>query len=135
MIRDSGKVKYQNCPIYNRSSSAAYSHDKCRCEVCKQAASLRDCASRGSASYKKHFKFRQIKWKYGITEDQYGAILMKQNGGCAICKQQGVRLEVDHCHGSGKVRGLLCGRCNKGIGLFSDSVENILSAAKYLGDQ
>ena len=79
---------------------------------------------------------------YGLTLDDYNRMLAEQNGVCAICKQPekartngglGVRaLAVDHCHATGKVRGLLCSHCNKAIGSLQDSVEILLAAAYYL---
>jgi nitrate/TMAO reductase-like tetraheme cytochrome c subunit len=79
-----------------------------------------------------------LKRKYGITEKQYDEMLTSQNFGCAICKsketkdERSFRLVVDHCHTTGKVRGLLCSACNKGIGMFEDSKEALMEAIKYL---
>jgi hypothetical protein len=77
---------------------------------------------------------RLIVKKYGITEDQYQAILALQNGVCAICNrhQRICRLSIDHCHKTGKVRGLLCRRCNRNIGRFFDSPQVLHRAAEYL---
>lgn len=73
-----------------------------------------------------------IKIKFGL--DNYQELLDKQDGVCAICKQsKGKRkLAVDHCHKTGIARGLLCGKCNKGIGLLGDSVSQVLAAYGYL---
>lgn len=79
-----------------------------------------------------------LKHKYGITEKQYDEMLESQGFGCAICKskttkdQRSSRLVVDHCHTTGKVRGLLCSACNKAIGLFEDSTEALTLAISYL---
>lgn len=83
--------------------------------------------------------------RFGITLDQYEAMLDSQGGGCAICgsrPQEGEpRLAVDHDHdccpaskkSCGKcVRGLLCGRCNRGIGYFDDRPETLERAATYV---
>jgi len=72
--------------------------------------------------------------KYGITVDDYDRMLTEQNGGCAICKRPPTnkRLAIDHCHTSGKVRGLLCGPCNVSLGAFNDDPRVLLEAAKYL---
>lgn len=71
----------------------------------------------------------------GATWEQananYDTLLDKQGGTCAVCKRH-KRLAVDHCHGKGQVRGLLCGACNRGIGYLQDSVEVISSAVEYL---
>jgi hypothetical protein len=72
--------------------------------------------------------------RYGITVDQYNEMLARQNGVCAICEEpcsSGRRLAVDHDHDTGKVRGLLCNRCNRGIGLIKKS-SHLKRAAKYL---
>jgi len=73
--------------------------------------------------------------KYGITEADYNQMFVNQNGRCLICKntaEKGKRLFVDHCHETGKVRGLLCNLCNSGLGFFKDSSANLKNAIKYL---
>jgi hypothetical protein len=71
---------------------------------------------------------------YGLTEDDYWRLYEKQNGVCAICGERGKRdkLDVDHCHKTGAVRGLLCNRCNLCIGRFEDNPMYLKSAAEYL---
>lgn len=75
---------------------------------------------------------------FGISEKIYDEMLEKQNYSCAICgsKESGdkrtSRLAVDHCHEKGHVRGLLCGSCNKALGIFKDSKEILKSAIRYL---
>tara|TARA_R110002167_G_scaffold543_8_gene2459 strand:- start:2199 stop:2624 length:426 start_codon:yes stop_codon:yes gene_type:complete len=78
---------------------------------------------------------RQLLVKYGITVEDYNYKLEQQRGGCAICFQSntsGRRLAVDHNHDTGVVRGLLCGRCNIGLGQFGDNVDNLEAAIDYL---
>lgn len=72
--------------------------------------------------------------KYGIVRDAYEELLKKQNYSCAICRISGddETLAVDHDHATGKVRGLLCGHCNKAIGMLRDSVTNLQRAIWYL---
>lgn len=74
--------------------------------------------------------------KYGLTMADFNALLESQGGVCAICKGDrngpGARFHVDHHHTSGRVRGLLCGRCNTAIGLLQDSPELAEAAAVYL---
>jgi hypothetical protein len=63
-----------------------------------------------------------LKKKYGITDETYGQMLERQKAHCAICaKGCRRRLAVDHCHVTGRVRGLLCASCNLGIGKFSEA--------------
>lgn len=79
------------------------------------------------------------KSKYGIDLAEYESLLLRQEGVCAICKQpprgQGKnasRLHLDHCHLTGKVRGLLCRRCNPALGAFDDDIEKLQRAINYL---
>ena len=79
----------------------------------------------------------KLKNTYGITPEQYDAMLPAQNNSCAICraKKPGGRTKmffIDHCHTTGKVRGLLCMRCNTGLGLFLDNTKFLSSAISYL---
>lgn len=80
-----------------------------------------------------------LKSKYGITLEDYNAILASQNFRCAICrtddpKHKG-RFVVDHCHKTGKVRGLLCQRCNWFIGQAMDDTAYLLAAVAYLSQK
>lgn len=74
-----------------------------------------------------------LKRKYGITEERYNEMVVAQNNVCAICgKPSERRLDVDHNHTTGQVRELLCGRCNKGLGLFNDDPELLGKVILYL---
>jgi len=79
---------------------------------------------------------RTIKWAYGITIEEYETLVAKQNGQCAICGTTNTapwpHLCIDHDHNTGKVRGLLCGSCNQGIGRLKDSPVLCRKAAEYL---
>lgn len=66
-----------------------------------------------------------------ITSTERAALLLKQGGVCAICKRDRP-LRLDHCHTTGKVRGLLCGTCNTGIGSLGDTAEGVYAAYLYL---
>lgn len=69
--------------------------------------------------------------KYGITPGEYIDMLLDQEKRCAICKKK-EPLVIDHCHTTGLVRGLLCNKCNMGLGLFKDNADHLYEAAKYL---
>ena len=84
---------------------------------------------------------RNLKHRFGITLEEYAALFKKQGNRCAICaavsnKTAGSgtywNFSVDHCHVSGKIRGILCNRCNRSIGLFEDDATLLREAAKYL---
>lgn len=69
--------------------------------------------------------------RYGITQQDYENLLLKQNGICAICKLSTI-LVVDHDHQTLRVRGLLCSPCNSALGLFKESKSVLFQAIEYL---
>ena len=93
-------------------------------------------------SIKRERRDGEFKLRYGISHDDYDALLIKQNNGCAICGTTDPSgksgrfsyFSIDHSHATGKVRGLLCNHCNRGIGFLQDSEQLLLKAAKYLRD-
>lgn len=86
---------------------------------------------------KEKAKFYTIKSAYGISKEEYLSMLGGQKNKCWICgivfgTEQLNRPHVDHCHKTNRVRGLLCTQCNKGLGLFGDSINNLKRAIDYL---
>lgn len=78
-------------------------------------------------------RHQQLKTHYGITKADYDAMLLAQGGVCAICERQSQKtLHVDHCHATGRVRGLLCCGCNVGRGCFKDDSGLFIKAVLYL---
>jgi hypothetical protein len=73
----------------------------------------------------------KLRLKYGITLEQYDAIVVAQDGRCGICRER-KELVVDHCHTKNRVRGLLCSGCNTGIGHLKDDPALLKSAILYL---
>jgi hypothetical protein len=76
---------------------------------------------------------------YGLDFKDYQKMLEAQGHKCAICgspppNNRKTRLAIDHCHKTGKVRGLLCDRCNRSIGLLKDNVSILQKAIEYLKD-
>jgi hypothetical protein len=86
--------------------------------------------------YRENRRNAHLKHKYGITLEQYNSLLTKQNGVCAICGNppREKLLDTDHDHDTGKIRGLLCWRCNGLLGRARDSIEILESAIEYLGE-
>jgi hypothetical protein len=76
----------------------------------------------------------ELKKKYGITKLDYDEMLVRQHGACAICgcKNKSKWFYVDHCHSTKKVRGILCRKCNLGLGHFEDSPHLLVEAILYL---
>ena len=81
---------------------------------------------------------RKLRNKYNMTLEDYDKMLISQEYKCKICGTTETRnkrytfLPVDHCHSTGKVRGLLCDYCNVGLGRFEDDPERLRKAAEYL---
>lgn len=72
------------------------------------------------------------KHMYGLAEEDYNTMLAEQGGNCAICDASMDTPHVDHCHTTGKVRGLLCKLCNAGLGQFQDDTARLARAIVYL---
>lgn len=77
-----------------------------------------------------------LQQRYGITQAQYDVMFQEQDYCCAICKRSNFTYHphVDHCHSTGKVRGLLCAPCNAYLGYSKDNPEVYEAAIKYLGE-
>ncbi len=90
----------------------------------------KSCSKIKSQTYHKEVhRYKQ----YGITKLEFIQLIDNQNGNCAICnKNLDNEIHIDHCHTTGKVRGILCGKCNKGLGQFDDNVNYLTNAIKYL---
>lgn len=76
-----------------------------------------------------------IKSKYGVNIDTFNNMLKDHNSKCKICGKEhseNKSLHIDHCHKTGKVRGLLCNKCNQGLGFFQDNINLMKKAIKYL---
>lgn len=85
---------------------------------------------------KRNSKNQNLKWNYGITLDHFNKMCLEQGDTCAICKKDNSQftktLFVDHCHKTGKIRGLLCKKCNSGLGFLGETVEDLERAIEYL---
>jgi hypothetical protein len=112
-----------------------------RCKECDKQA-RKDTYSRSEATYE-GYRRRSVARKYGLTVEEVAQLLEAQGGCCAICKTTNPLGEgntstkrssfsIDHCHTTGRVRGLLCNACNRGLGFFKDSIENLSTAVAYL---
>lgn len=83
---------------------------------------------------KEKIRNAHLKSKYGITIDEYNNLLKKQNYKCDICKNKynNKNLCVDHNHTTGKIRGLLCNKCNFIIGCSNENIEILKNSIKYI---
>lgn len=97
------------------------------CKACTREAEHTYRRRKPSQGY-----LQKLKSKYGLSEDDLLSMLAKQDGKCGICDSDDVRLVVDHSHVTQIVRGMLCHKCNAGLGMFGDSVSILANAIKYL---
>lgn len=92
----------------------------------------------GRSKTKDYYNELAIKQNYGIEYADYLAMMEAQENKCAICGEsprndgRKKRLNIDHCHTTGAVRGLLCNACNRGLGFFRDNRDTLQNAINYL---
>lgn len=116
---------------FHKRSAVKRGHDSW-CKTCK-------------AEYRHQYFLKNKEWEVsrsrikawkgagiGISLEEYTARLKDLNNQCQICGTNAQTLHVDHCHDTGRVRGLLCGSCNRALGLFKDSPEVLEKAKQYL---
>lgn len=107
---------------------------RCRTHHSRGSYKSRKTYSSPASRYDEHR--RRTLAKYGLTQANYDEMVKVQNGVCAICSEPETtrygRLAVDHDHATGRVRGLLCGHCNTGLGKFRDSPARLEAAIAYL---
>jgi hypothetical protein len=83
--------------------------------------------------YRAKLLMDMVTWRYGISRDDFAAMLEAQNHACGICRRAFQRTaHVDHCHITGLVRGLLCSSCNTGLGLFGEDATFLRNAIAYM---
>lgn len=117
----------------------AKSADTTKCKTCV-TLHTQQWAAENRERYEHHQRAFDLRTKYGITLENYEDLLVAQLGRCAICQtddppiRSGAKIHwhVDHCHVTGRVRGLLCFRCNQGLGLLGDDPERLRQAIAYL---
>lgn len=117
---------------YTKANSYFKPDGRRLCRTCRSAEPVRPHNTPGRNQSPEKRRDYRLRTKYGLSTDDYGRMLRLQNGKCAICDRDGIPLFVDHCHETGKVRGLLCHGCNVGIGWLGDRAENVTRAAVYL---
>lgn len=102
------------------------------CKACKRAYDRERYLDRTNLD-SKYNRNNHLRQKYGISEEQYDEMFLRQEGRCAICKLESEHtLHVDHDHKTFKVRGLLCSSCNPALGGFQDNINVLNSAITYL---
>lgn len=131
--------KMNICKICNNRKTSAWGKENRE----KRNKAVREWRKRNPEENKKNFKkyyyenhdlikMRQVVRLYkDLTIEDYKNMFIIQNNKCAICNEE-AKLHVDHNHNTGKVRELLCGNCNKAIGLLKEDINIIENVKKYL---
>lgn len=120
----------RKCKTCSNARSSAYAKANRKALNAKQLARYH--------ANKDRYHDYHLKRHYGMTKGEYALMFEAQGGRCAICgstnpSTRTKRLDIDHCHETGRIRGLLCGNCNRGIGYLKHSINVLQSAIKYLG--
>lgn len=140
-MKEYSEKNKEKLSTYNKRDERKEKKNKDRRERYKNDAEYRERTKAKVAEYNKNnpqMKLKQHLQKYGLTVEQYDEMLIKQDRKCAICGESGDEskphrpLYVDHNHETGKVRGLLCQRCNFMIGQARDSIEILRKGIRYL---
>ena len=106
-----------------------------RTSYCKPCANTYNKELNKTEKAKNTSRSNLLKRRYGISQEIYEQMLAKQNNACAICKEPCKikdRLAIDHCHTTGKIRGLLCFNCNLALGKLKDSAVILQAALDYI---
>lgn len=98
----------------------------------KRNARLRQYRRNNPEAIKRLDRRRRLRSKYDLTEAEHEQMRSDQNGCCAICGDERDDLFVDHCHTTGKVRGLLCPKCNTFLGWYERNADQILNFQRYI---
>ena len=132
-VNEKARARYAEKDILSRRKEQKSNYDKERREKLRAEGKLKpldpDIA-----------RMQMLRRNYGMTPDDYNAMVAKQSNQCLICSVSGEsernqRLVVDHCHTSGKVRGLLCNKCNLLLGHADDTIDRLERAIFYLKER
>lgn len=140
--RERGRRNYQENPAYYRAKSkkwAAEHPERMRelrrrySETNAEAMRVKSRAWYAANTQRASVANRKSKLRrYGMTLEEFQAMLMRQGGCCLICQEEMDPPVVDHDHTTGVVRGLLCRPCNAGLGIFRDDYRLLTRATEYL---
>ena len=130
--KDLSNFSFRNFKLKDGSiKSRPYPYCK-PCRVKLNGESFRKMGKKRCKTTQKDYKLRS---KYDITLSDFHKQMEFQNNVCAICKGQFEserKTHVDHCHSTGKIRGILCSACNHALGMFKDNVETMQTALDYI---
>ncbi len=137
------KICKKELPL-TRFTSSWYKRD----QIHRYRKECKDCFNKGQRkrhkdnprSWEKTRRTCYLRWRFGITQEDYNEMFSRQNGVCAICGQPEtamrkgklIHLAIDHDHKTGTVRELLCSKCNKALGLLDEDEDRCRSMVAYI---
>jgi hypothetical protein len=129
--KECGEIKPINEFYKNKSMADGHINT---CKECKKAYTkerMRVFRQRHKPEHDRYLRHWYLRHKYKISIEEYESMLGEQEGHCKLCDRT-ENLCVDHCHDTGKIRGILCASCNVGIGNLQDDPDLLRKAAEYL---
>lgn len=116
---------------YSRAISKGKEYKQSSCKTCRnKKKALKRLEEPEKEALRK--RKQKLKYSYDMTIEDYDKMYLNQQGLCKICNNSFDKLNIDHCHINGNVRGLLCTGCNLGLGSFKDNEQSLNSAIFYL---
>lgn len=137
ILIDRGEAIRQGLTTYFTGNPCPYGHID---EIYVSSGTCKTCQRESSRAYgRRNIKKIVDRFKvrvYGVEPEEFNALLAKQNNLCASCddvlKLDNRSTHLDHNHKTGKIRGILCHKCNTGLGLFNDDIVRLQKAIEYL---
>ena len=138
--------QYLPWKMFSKKSSKRYGKTQTELNKIRQPR-CKTCAAEDTKLWKEaqapeRLKDLYYKRMYGLSLEEFQERWDTQNGLCLLCTRAlqkshlcGDSVVVDHCHATGKIRGLLCNECNRGLGYFKDNVMTLKNAIKYLTEE
>lgn len=127
-----GSFVDRECQSCGQQYTPYHPRQKYCCEECQRIASRKQTRQTYQKLHKgERSRYYNIWYNYKLSAENYRLMLENQNHLCAICDKRKAT-DVDHCHTTGIVRGILCGPCNKAIGLLGDTSHDLQKVVDYL---
>ena len=130
---------YNASPRGRALAKRRYDRNKAKVNAQTKAARDRKKEQLGKEGWSRYIASASLKARYGITLEEKEQMMLDQGNKCLICNIKftdcfncNTAPSVDHCHITGNIRGILCNRCNRGLGCYNDSISLHASAARYL---
>lgn len=99
----------------------------------------RSCTTQLGREWKKRTNYKpsktyEVNYRYGITLEEYDNLFIEAGNTCKICGRSHLKMVLDHCHTTGKIRGIICTNCNTAMGLIAESVDTLDKMKEYVID-